>query len=36
MDGTIEKEIAINLRVIAKQLCVMNGNKYEEEKSWVK
>ena len=35
MDGTIEKEISINLKVIAKQLCEMNGNDYLSERSWV-
>lgn len=30
------KEIEINLKIIAKQLCVMNGNKYEDERSWIK
>jgi len=31
----MSKEIEINLKIIAKQLCEMNGNTYKNERSWI-
>jgi len=31
----MDKELLINLEIIARQLCKMNGNEYNNVRSWI-
>jgi len=31
----MNKELIINLEIIARQLCKMNGNEYTNVRSWI-
>jgi len=35
MEESIEKSIALDLKIIAKQLCLLNKRNYDNEKSWI-
>jgi len=35
MEESIEKSIALDLKIIAKQVCRLAGRTYKDEKKWI-